>query len=46
MCSSTIIEHKNESVAKQVVCYSRFEFSQSIRELVVDSTFIRVCLWP
>ena len=26
MCSSTIIEHKNESVAKQLVCCSRFEF--------------------
>ena len=30
MCSSTIIEHKNESVAKQLVCCSRFEFCQSI----------------
>ena len=26
MCSSTIIEHKNESVAKQLVYCSRFEF--------------------
>ena len=25
MCSSTIIEHKNESVAKQLQCCSRFE---------------------
>ena len=27
MCSSTIIEHKNESVVKQLVCCSRCEFS-------------------
>ena len=27
MCSFTIIEHKNKSVAKRLVCCSRFEFS-------------------
>ena len=25
MCSSTIIEHKNKSIAKRLVCCSRFE---------------------
>ena len=36
MCSSTIIEHKNKSVAKRLVCCSRFEL---IRDVVVDNMF-------
>ena len=31
MCSSTIIEHKNKSVAKRLVCCSRFELVDSRR---------------
>ena len=39
MCSSTIIEHKNKSVAKRLVCCPRFELGIVVRDVVVDNTF-------